>query len=288
MGFRRTAAWPLVILLGLVWPGPAAAQPDEERILTGPDSAKSEETEIREIRKEDYESFMSLAVGFKAGAGGNLWSSSANVPAWPLVPFDGMAGGWSAGGGLFLEFRAVWDYIGLEFDVMFERCTTWTEITHAMIENNIETDWAKTKWMLEWTNVRLPLLFKAYAPIGWVRMSFAIGPEFVVGMGANAEFSYLELDRTVADPAFIDEATEAGTKNFHAKIQTDTYLCVGLGLLFELDPVVISFDVRYAYNFGQPRDYEERANVNEEGAHFVASSSMDLRLMLGLAYKLDF
>lgn len=285
MGFTHAARWPLVILTVLVWCSPAWAGPDEEQIETGPDSAG--EPRIEKDKAEEFESFMSLSVGFKGSVGGNLWASSKNVPSWPLVPFDGSAGGWAAGGGLAMEFRALWGYLGLEFDVLIERNTMWTEITHSMIENSFETEWAKTKWFIDWTSVRLPLLLKAYAPIGWVRFTVAIGPEFVVGMGANAEFSYLELDDD-ADAVFVQEATEAGTKNFHARVQTDTYLCVALGLLFELGSTVVNFDVRYAYNFTQPRDYEDRAGVDENGAHFVASASMDLRLMLGLSYKLDF
>jgi len=286
MGSSSAVRSPLVLLLVLSVSTPALAGPDEERIQTGPGSAKEPRVE-KDGAAEEFETFMSLAVGAKVSFGGNLWTSSKNVPSWPLVPFDGSAGGWAAGGGLQIDLRILWGYLGLEFDVLIERSTMWTEITHSMIENNFESEWATTKWFIDWTNVRLPLLLKAYAPIGWARFTIAIGPEFVVGTGANAQFSYLQLDSD-ADPVFLQEATDAGTKNFHAKVQTDTYLCVGLGLFFPLGKTAINFDVRYAYNFTQPRDYEDRANVDENGAHFVASSSMDLRLMLGISYNLDF
>ena len=56
--------------------------------------------------------------------------------------------------------------------------------------------------------------------------------------------------------------------------------------------LAISLDIRYAYNLGQPKDYMDRMSFEGTGDDAVttaiASSTMDMRLLLGIAYEARF
>ena len=258
--------WALALVLALV-PGTALA---EEK--------KSEDG-------SDRESFFSVVAGAKGGAGGNLWTESKSVPGYlsNFAPFDGYAGGWSGGGGIFGEFRAVWGYVGLEFDLLFERNTMWTEISNKVSGYT----WSDAKWLMDWTNVRMPLLLKGYLPLGKARLTLAIGPEFVVGLDPDASVEYTDLDPAV-NKTDADNALAAWNGAFDAKKRSYTALTVGIGIAVKVWRLVITFDIRYAYNAGQPEDYLDRVDVKTNGGTFIASNSMDLRLLLGVGYQFEF
>jgi len=269
---------------------PAAEEAPAAESIPEPAGEKPPATaSSRKANRRDGRSFFTLTVGAKGGAGGNMWTESKNVPVAMsnFAPFDGMAGGWSAGGGIFAEFRAVWGYVGLEFDLMFERNTMWTEIKNKT--NNYT--WSEAKWLMDWTNVRIPLLLKGILPVGATRLTLAIGPEFVIGVKPKSSVEYTSL--SVTSDANTAAALDAWNTMFGVEERSYTALAVGIGIAFEVWELAVTFDIRYSYYPSQPEDYQERTHYpsgNPYGSPWsvVAFNSMDLHLLLGVAYELDF
>ncbi|MBW2277730.1 MAG: hypothetical protein JRF63_09580, partial [Deltaproteobacteria bacterium] len=80
---------------------------------------------------------------------------------------------------------------------------------------------------------------------------------------------------------------------YTTKKQTDTYFTVGLGLAVKVWRLAISLDLRAGFNMTQPEDHDDRityTSVGEEltGFDVVASSSMDFRMLLGVAWEHGF
>jgi hypothetical protein len=214
-----------------------------------------------------------VAVSF-----GNYLSQPDDVPPGALVYDDG-AGGIGGGGGLYAELRALRGHLGIEIDVLFEGNKNWSNIEF----NNV----VKTDWIYLFKTVRVPLLLEGSVENDLVRGSLGFGPEFVVGTGASTDIEVTE------GAAYVDGASlDAQRARFKASAQTDTFLCVGFGLGFKVWRLVISMDVRYAYNVTQPKGYLDRMTFSGSGAdattRAIASSSMDLRLLLGVGYDVAF
>ena len=222
--------------------------------------------------------FFGLSAGAKGGVGGNYLSPPDDAPAWALVYDDG-AGGVGGGGGLYAEFRILWGHLGLELDVLFEANKNWSNIEF----NNV----VKTDWITRFSTVRIPLLLEGSVENDLVRGSLGIGPEFVVDTRASTDIEVTE------GAQYVDDATmDAARANFRAVEQTDTFLCLGVGIAFKVWRLAISLDIRYAYNVGQPKEYLDRMSFAGTGADTIttaiASSTMDLRLLLGIAYEAKF
>jgi hypothetical protein len=232
------------------------------------------------VRAEDAapaeDPFFGLSVGLKGSFGGNYLTDPESAPNWALVYEDG-AGGIGGGGGLYAELRVLEGHLGLEFDILFESNKNWTSIEFS---NIVDTD-----WITRFRTMRLPLLLEGSLEGETTRVSLGVGPEFVVGLDASTDIE-------VTDGAQYVEAgvMDAQRANFVARKQTDTFLCVGLGLAFKVWKLAISLDLRYAYNLTQTKDYMERMNYSADYqvVDVVASSSMDMRLLLGIAYELGF
>jgi hypothetical protein len=189
--------------------------------------------------------------------------------------YDDGAGGAGGGGGMYLEFRGLWGHLGLEFDVLFEKNKNWANIEF----NNV----VKTDWIYRFSTVRLPLLLEGSVENSLVRGSLGIGPEFVVGTKASTAIEVTE-GASMVDAATMDAARAA----FHAKAQTDTFLCLGVGVAFKVWRLAISLDIRYAYNAAQPKAYLDRMSLTDGTTTAIASSTMDLRILLGIAYEAKF
>jgi hypothetical protein len=91
----------------------------------------------------------------------------------------------------------------------------------------------------------------------------------------------------------VDEnELQASRNRFTASKQTDTYICFGLGLAIKVWKLAITIDMRYAYNLTQPSEYDDRVkysgSTTEPDVETIASNSMDLRILLGVAYELGF
>ncbi|NOZ85056.1 MAG: hypothetical protein GXP49_02095 [Deltaproteobacteria bacterium] len=235
-------------------------------------------------------SFVRLSAGLGIDVGGNLWTKSENVPNYNLTPFDGYGGGWAAGGGLTLETDILWGFMGLEIDVLFERSTIWTEITHNLIVGGNEVEIGKTRWTLDGMNIRLPLLLKGILPLGAVRLFTIIGPEFVFSVSPNTN---LEVTEETTNGALEGVAK---LKNlFKARSQNDVFLSAGIGLSVVVWRTPISLSIRYGYNLTQPSGYNDRVKFKTnasgstlESIEVIDSSSMDLRIVISGSYEIGF
>ena len=218
--------------------------------------------------------FFGLSLGAKGAVGGNIWSEPEQSPAWALL-YDETAGGWGGGGGLYVEFRLLWGHLGLELDLLFERNRLMNRITFNEV---LETD-----WLVDWTSLRIPLLLEGSLGGDATRVSFGMGPEFVVGLAAETD---LVLNDGPPGSSDADLAEPRG--NFHARKQTDAFLCLGVGLAFKVWKLAITVDLRYSHNMTQPAKYLERLEFVGDEITMIASSSSDIRLLLGIAYELGF
>jgi hypothetical protein len=222
----------------------------------------------------EEEDFFGLSLGAKGAVGGNVWTKPETRPTWALL-YDDTAGGWGGGGGLYAELRVLWGHLGLEVDLLFERNRLMNRITF--------NDVYETDWLVEWTSVRIPLLLEGSLEGDRTRVSLGLGPEFVVGLNAETD---LVLNDGPPGSSNADLAEPRG--NFHARKQTDTYLCVDLGLAIKVWKLAITIDLRYSHNLTQPSKYLDRLEFVGDEITMIASSSVDLRLLLGIAYELGF
>jgi hypothetical protein len=223
--------------------------------------------------------FFGVSLGGKGTVGGNLWTQPDNSPSYALM-FDGTAGGWGGGGGLYTELRALWGYLGLEVDVLVERNSSWHNVTW----NNV----LGVDWVLKWTSLRVPILVKGIIPTSPVRVSFGMGPEIVAGLGAETDLVVTKGEDLVP-AADIDRLREA----FITEAQTDTYFTLDLGFAAEVWQLAVTFDIRAGFNLTQPSAHDDRITYTVNGAELqslevIASNSMDFRALLGVAWETGF
>jgi hypothetical protein len=227
----------------------------------------------------DDEPFFGLDVGVKGGVGGNFLSEPDDPPPY-TAPYDDGAGGVGGGVGGYVEFRALWGHLGLELGVLWNRNKNWCNIEYF---NVLETD-----WITRFDTVRVPLLLEGSVENELVRGSLGIGPEFVVGKGSSTE-----IEVTDSPAGFDDSDLDAVRSEFRARDQADTFLCLGVGIAFKVWKLAISLDIRYAYNPQQPKAYDDRVQIDPMGNDLyrvttIASNTMDLRILLGVAYEAKF
>jgi hypothetical protein len=216
--------------------------------------------------------FFSGSAGVLVTAGGDIWTKPESNYNLDGIPFGDTAGGYGVGGGVFFEARFI-RYIGLEWDVLFEYNNQWYSI-------NYNNGAAELKYSINYVNYRLPFLVKAVIPAGIVRFSIGLGPEFVFSRGSGTDI--------VATSGQVLNLEDIKGK-FHSEGQNDVYLSVALGFAFKVWRLSIPLNLRYAYNLTQPKKFEDRmqpvlSGVYLDSATLVASETMDLRLMIGLAY----
>jgi len=232
---------------------------------------------------DDEPPFFGVSLGAKGTVGGNLWTEPETIPAGALI-FADTAGGWGGGGGLYTELRALWGYLGLEVDLLFERNSSWHNVT---INRVFEAD-----WILKWTALRVPILVKAILPTSGVRISLGAGPEIVAGLDAETELVVKRGEDVV--PA---SEIEAQRNLFVTEAQTDTYFTTDLGLAFEVWQLAITLDFRAGFNLSQPSAHDDRIEYTFGGTpaapvvermNIIASNSMDFRMLLGVAWETGF
>lgn len=203
--------------------------------------------------------------------GGDLWTKpKPAAPEGPgvAIPFNDTAGGVGVGGGMFFEARFI-KYIGLEIGLLFEHNRQWFDIDY-------NSGAAELRYLMRYTNVRLPILVKGVIETSRMRVSLGLGPEFVFSRGDKSDIEELQGNVTNLNDL---------RALFHTKQQNDVFLCVALGFAFKVWKLSIPFNIRYSHNFTQPKPYEKRIGDVLAGEYdLVASQSMDLRLMLGVAY----
>ena len=225
--------------------------------------------------------FFGLDVGVKGGVGGNFLSKPGAPPPDP-APYNDGAGGLGGGAGLYTEFRALWGHLGLEFDVLFEANKNWCNIEYGNV--------VKADWITRFKTVRIPLLLEGSVENELMRGSLGIGPEFVIARETSTD---IEITEGSSDEA---QATADQWKSvFSATAKTDTFLCIGVGMAFKVWRLAISLDIRYAYNGSQKKAFDDRGaaeydldNNTYAQVVTVGSSSMDLRILLGIAYEAKF
>jgi hypothetical protein len=225
--------------------------------------------------------FFGLSLGAKGIGGADVWTNPADQPPDALLFADTIAG-WGAGGGLYTELRILWGYLGLEIDLLFERNKLWHEITWNEV--------LETEWLLEWTSMRLPILLKGCLESEMIRACLAAGPEIVVGLGADASVEITSAPEE-APQSVLDQLTAEYNSIFATEKQTDAYFDVGLGLAVKVWHLAITLDLRGAFNLTQPKDHDDRivytgSGDNLTGIDVISSSSMDFRLLLGVAWEL--
>jgi hypothetical protein len=242
-----------------------------------------------ETKAPSTKPFFGLDAGVKGGVGGNFLSNPDPKPmvsglAVEGVPYEDGAGGLGGGGGLYAEFRILWGHLGLELDVLFEANKNWCDIDYNFPGVSAPL---KTSWITRFSTVRVPLLLEGSVENDLVRGSLGIGPEFVIDRKSSTE-----IEVTDAPAGFSDASLDPLRASFRARNQTDTFLCLGVGLAFKVWRLAISLDIRYAYNAGQPKDYDTRTRPDYTATtpsfSPIASSTMDLRLLLGVAYEAKF
>ncbi len=246
----------------------------------GPDGPPPSADEPKASAEDDAERpFFGVSLGGKGTVGGNLWTAPEHSPAGALI-FDGTAGGWGGGGGLYTELRVLWGYLGLEVDVLFERNSSWHNVTW---DNVLGVD-----WVLKWTSLRVPILVKGIIPTSPVRISLGMGPEIVAGLGAETALVVTKGEDLV--PATdIDGLRQA----FFTEAQTDTYFTLDLGFAAEVWQLAVTFDIRAGFNLTQPSDHDDRITYTMVGndlerLEIIASNSMDFRALLGVAWETGF
>ncbi len=232
---------------------------------------------------DDERPFFGVSLGGKGTVGGNLWTQPDSSPSYGLM-FDDTAGGWGGGGGLYTELRVLWGYLGLEVDVLFERNSSWHNVTWNGV---LETD-----WILKWTSLRVPILIKGIIPTRPVRISLGVGPEIVAGLDAETEL-VVKRGEDRAAPGDIDRLREG----FVTEAQTDTYLAADLGFAFEVWQLAVTLDLRAGFNLTQPSKHDDRIEytfsgtppvVELEQLKVISSNSMDFRMLLGVAWETGF
>ncbi|MDD5307103.1 MAG: hypothetical protein PHU25_07255 [Deltaproteobacteria bacterium] len=218
--------------------------------------------------------FFGLSLGVKGGGGGNYVTKPDSVPAnYESAPFADGGGGWGAGGGLYTELRVLGGYLGLEIDLLFDHTKDWCNIEY----NNV----VKMNYIYSFTAVRIPFLIKGSLESGMTRFSLGIGPEISAGFGVSRDVEITEGSQYVTS---LDPILSA----YSASAQTDVLLDVDLGVAFRIAPIAITADIRYAYNLTQPSKFEDRFFITRSLIEPMASSTMDLRILVGVAYELGF
>lgn len=207
-------------------------------------------------------------------AGGDLWSEpdfpSHLDPFIDGLPFHDMSGGYGIGGGVFFEARFI-KYIALELDFLFEGNRMWYDVDYTIGGYD-----AEIRYNLKYTVIRMPILVKGVLETSAMRVSIGLGPEFVFTRGDRFELE--ELSNWSADLSALEDQYESVSQN-------DVFLSVALGFAFKVKMLSIPLNIRYAYNLTQPDGYRDRVGDIETGERkYTASHSMDLHIMLGIAY----
>jgi hypothetical protein len=220
------------------------------------------------------EPFFGLSLGVKGGGGGNYVTKPDSVPAtYDSAPFADGGGGWGAGGGLYTELRVFGHYLGLEIDLLFDHTKNWCNIEY--------NDVVKMDYIYSFTAVRVPFLIKGSLESGMTRFSLGLGPEISAGFGVARDVEITKGAQYVPSLAPILAA-------YSASAQTDVLLDVDLGAAFRVAPIAITLDIRFAYNLTQPTNFDDRISITGSGLDTMASSTLDLRILVGVAYELGF
>ena len=221
-----------------------------------------------------------MTVGAKAGASGNYLTEPDNGPAGFSAPFEEGAGGWGGGGGLFAETRFLKGHLGLETGMAFDFARNKSTITY---NNTVETEWG---W--KQLQMRIPLLIQGGTgdTKGKPRFAVGVGPEFVIPLSTKPHFDITEGEQFVPDDSFF-------TDNFTTRDKVTVNLLANIGVGIPVGPVRLTFDLRYAYGLGMPKDYDDRvdnlvASSSGFGVDVLARYNMDLRVLLGVGYDFKF
>ena len=255
----------------------AAAQELDEDLELEEAAIEQEELEEPPAEKRDPldTTYFGGSVGIKGGPSGNYLLRPENVPgSTSILPFEDGAGGWGTGVGLYFEFRAIDEHVGLELDVIFGNTKTWSKITY---DNVVET-----RWLYNVKTTRLPLLLEGHFGGRSTRVSLGFGPEWVIGK--SADFAVEVTDGEVGP-----DVEALLSDSLSAIPQKHTHLVSNLGFGFQFWEMAVNLDLRYSYNLGQPADYLDRIELDGSVPSGVkASTNMDLHIMLGLSYEFGF
>ncbi len=213
-----------------------------------------------------------VSAGVKGTVGGNLWTQPDATPA-SEVGFTEARGGVGAGGGVWAEARFL-RFLALELDLLFEWDSLWEHQTWW---------WGKTTTKAEAVNLRIPVLVKGVLPLGAVRLSLGLGPEFVVPLSSKGELS---LPSGIVTRPFFKVRTKTSTM---VTMEAGVTVALGLGL-------VLPIQIRAAYNATQPSAWADRVTLYKNGQvvkipstfdtfSLLYQNSWDFRLLAGLGYE---
>ncbi len=225
-----------------------------------------------------------LDVGVKGGVSGYYLKSSTegddSIPGISL-PYEKGAGGLGGGFGFFLDFQILKKHLSLEADLFFDNAKIWSTITW--------NDVLEVDYITRYSTLRVPILLKGSLVRGPTRVSLGVGPEFVIGRKARADIEVVD-----GQEYWNDAAQEQADENFNAKSRSDVFFCVDLGMGIDIWKLLLTLDLRLSFNPGLPEDYEDRMEINASSepnqSEFIntASHSLDLHILLGLAYPFGF
>jgi len=319
---RAVSAAPAVALARAVSAAPAVALATWLSVvpaLAAPPTVKQPAPELDKAIPARF------VMGVKFGGGGTLWDepdgtvlgADENGDPFSLPIFDETRAGYTMSAGFFLE-GIFYEHLGIEVGFHMVQHTLLEEIDWTYTEQRgngpITRFEAKSDQELSWTALHVPLLVKAMVDAGKTRVSLGVGPEFAFTTWSRSSFKITEggLSSTnVGDPndsTFpFDECYDGKTRlpgtrcdfsRVGVKNEDSVYLAVVFGIEIEAGDFLIPIDIHWSYNFSQPKEYLERAEIDPNtlpnpnnpdarpsGLDLKTRDSMYGGLRVGLAYQ---
>ena len=212
-----------------------------------------------------------FSAGLKLCGGANLWTEPTDAPGTGLG-FRGETAGYGIGGGAYAEVRPI-RFIGLELGLFYEQNKLWRNVD---ISGGIIT----VKEEVSANVLRVPVLVKAILPLGIVRLTAGIGPEFVLPQSTDGSHD-------VDSPSNIIGSVQT---TIQTESKSSTMLAMDLGVVIQIgDFLEIPVSLRGARNLSQDEAWADRVNASISGNTMTSYSvavqnSWDFRLTAGVGY----
>jgi len=227
-----------------------------------------------------------IDVGIKGGVNAAHLLVEPNFDNdWARTLYEGDdAFGVGGSGGIYGQVR-VWNAVGLEIDLLVSKDQTWRTEKFSVGAAYVKldhTDWA--------TNLRVPVLLKAFWVLGPVSLSLGVGPEWVHTLDHGHDVAKGESLNAELDEASLNEYRDS----LHSVPKDCLFLTGQLELAIELAFITIPIDLRVGRNLTQSDRFEDRYaydattvgnRVKVNSADIQAIYSWDYRVLTGVAFS---